>query len=362
MRKQTDLRDAGSFDHVGRDKGNRFVAGRVLADLADHDERVVAGAADLTYVTQMTPFAERHPERYLQFGISERHMLSTAAGLAAGGFIPYMATFASFSGILAFENIRTDHAYPNLPVRIVATHAGIAMGYFGTSHHATEDISALRAVAGLTIVSPSDATSTEALLRATLDLPGPVYLRLGRGREGDVYETLPAHFALGVPQILRHGGDVLLISTGGMVEQCQKAAGLLAESGTGASVVDVHTLKPFASADIARLASEHPAVVVVEEHNTEGGLGSMVTEAVAAHGVHVPVHKHGLRDEYGIVGPPSHLYRYYGLDGAGVAEVTRRVLDLTADGKYFSLGGEALWTNADKTRVLEQTRARQAAA
>lgn len=360
MRNRTDLRDPGSFDHVGRDKGSQFVAGRVLADLADHDQRIVAGAADLTYVTQMTQFRERHPQRYLQFGISERHMFSAAAGLATCGLLPYMATFASFSGILAFENIRTDLAYPNLPVRVLATHAGIAMGFFGTSHHATEDIAALRAVAGLTVVSPADPNSTEALLRATADLPGPVYFRLGRGREGEVYGALPEDFALGAPQPVRQGRDLLLVSTGAMVSRCVQAAGLLAAGGVSATVLDVHTLKPFPAGAVAAHAERHPAVVAVEEHSTEGGLGTMVTEALAERGLRLPVYKHGLRDEFGIVGPPTHLYRYYGLDAEGVAEVGRRLLDLS-DG-WFARGGAALWTGRDKARVLEQSRTRRPAA
>lgn len=356
MRKRTDLRDERSFDHVGRDRGNNFVAGEVLADLADSDQRIVAGAADLTYVTQMTPFAERHPDRYIQFGISERHMLSTAAGLATCGLLPYMATFASFSALQAFENIRTDHAYPRLPVRVVATHAGIAMGFFGTSHHATEDIAALRAISGLTIVSPADAVSTAALLRSTVDHPGPIYFRLGRGREGAVYETLPADFSLGTPQLVRRGSDVLLVSTGAMVEPCLGAADRLDESGLRAGVLDVHCLKPFPAEAITEQAADHTAVVVVEEHNTEGGLGTLVTEALAARGHTVPVYKHGLRDEFGIVGPPSHLYRYYGLDATGIATLSRRVLDLVDDRKFFALGGATLWTDTDKAAVLEETR------
>ncbi|WP_433136199.1 transketolase family protein [Actinomadura nitritigenes] len=358
MRAKTDLRDPGSFDHVGRDRGARFVAGRVLADLADADDRIVAGAADLTHVTQMGTFQERHPERYLQFGISERHMYSAAAGLATCGLIPYMATFASFSGILAYENIRTDHAYPRLPVRIVATHAGISMGFFGTSHHATEDIAALRAVAGLTVLSPSDPASTEALLRATVDVPGPVYFRLGRGREEDVYTGgVPEGFAPGGPHLPREGTDLLLIGTGVMVRECMRAADELAARGVEVTVADAHTLKPFPAERVAELAAAHPAVLTVEEHNIEGGLGTMVVEALAAHGVPVPVHKHGLRDEYGIVGPPTHLYRYYGLDAAGVATVAGRFGEAVAAGNGRAAAREPIWSDADRDRVLTATRA-----
>lgn len=327
-RPQADLHDESSFDHVGRDAGANFAAGAVLADLADSDPRIVAGCADLTYVTRLATFGARHPQRFFYYGISERNMLGAAAGLATTGLIPYVCTFACFSGILGYENIRTDLAYPALPVRILATHAGISMGFFGTSHHATEDLAALRAVAGLRIVSPCDPASTAALIRSTVDEPGPVYFRLGRGRERPVYQTEPV-FTADTVSVVRDGTDLLLVATGVMVQEALAAAETLATEGISASVVDVHTVKPFPGEHLAQLAAAHTAVVTVEEHTVEGGLGTMTVEAMAEHGVRTPVFKHGLRDEYALVGPPSRLYRYYGLDPVGIATVGRRLLDLT---------------------------------
>jgi transketolase len=346
-RRQTDLRDPRSFDHVGRDLGAKgFVAGRVLADLADDDERIVCASSDLKYVTQLAVFESRHPERFLQFGISERNMISAAAGLATVGLIPYVSTFACFSGLLAYENIRTDLAYPRLPVRVLATHAGIAMGYFGTSHHATEDIAALRAVADLTILSPCDARTTEALLRATVNRDGPIYFRMGRGREDDVYDALPADYAPGAPSVVTRGHDVLLAATGLTVSLARDAAHALAARGISATVLDVHTLKPFDGDAFAELATAHRRIVAVEEHNVEGGLGTLCVEALAARGVGVPVFKHGLRDEFSLIGPPSHLYRYYGLDSAGIATVAERALREDATPMH------PLWTDADRRSVL----------
>jgi transketolase len=160
--------------------------GRTLAELADRDPRIVVGTADLKYATLVSEFEERHPDRFFQFGIAERNMIGGAAGMATTGLIPYVATFASFSGLLGYEGIRTDLAYPQVPVRVLATHSGISMGFFSTSHHATEDISALRSVAGLMVLSPADGTSAAALITATVDHPGPIYIRLGRGREPSV--------------------------------------------------------------------------------------------------------------------------------------------------------------------------------
>lgn len=345
LRNRADLRSPKSFDHVGRDVGaGGFVAGHVLADLAEDDPRIVCASADLKFVTYMAVFEARHPERFFQFGIAERNMLSAAAGMATCGLIPYVSTFAAFSGILAYEVLRTDHAYPGLPVRTLATHAGISMGFFGTSHHATEDIAALRAVAGLTVLSPPDAAATEALLRSTVDHPGPIYFRLSRGREPAVYDVAPEGYRPGAPHLARAGADLLIVATGVMVGQAVIAAEALAEAGIEAAVLDVHTLKPFAAEAVAQHAAGQATVLCVEEHNVNGGLGSMVAEAVGAAGIGVPVRMHGLLDEFALVGPPSHLYRYYGLDAAGVATVARRALER---------GGE-LWGEDDRRAVLRE--------
>ena len=347
-RAPTELQDPRSFDHVGRDAGAQgLVTGAVLADLADADERIVCACADLKYVTRMAEFEARHTDRFFQFGIAERNMLSAAAGMASCGLVPYVATFACFSAILGYEAIRTDHAYPGLPVRILATHAGIAMGFFGTSHHATEDISALRAVAGLTILSPPDAAATEALLRATVNHPGPIYFRLGRGRERALDARPDADYGPGAPRLLRTGSDVLLVATGGMVGESLEAAVRLEADGVQAGVLDVHTLKPLDGRLLSELAAVCRVVVTIEEHNVEGGLGTMVRDALHAKGVGVPVVKHGLQDEFALIGPPTHLYRYYGLDPDGIATVARRALEHGP-----SATQERLWRQEDRRGVL----------
>lgn len=349
-RNQAELQDSTSFDHVGRDAGANFAAGDVLAELADSDPRIVVGCADLTYVTRLAVFGARHPGRFLYYGISERNMLGAAAGLATTGHIPYVCTFAAFSAILGYENIRTDHAYPKLPVRVLATHTGISMGFFGTSHHATEDIAALRAVANLMVLSPSDPASTRALIRSTVDHDGPIYFRLGRGREDPIY---PDDVALspGDPYPHSTGTDVLLVATGIMVQESLKAADLLRQTGVSTTVLDVHTLKPFPAAAVAEHARGHAAVVTIEEHTVEGGLGTMVVEALAAGGIDTPVFKHGLRDEYALVGPPTHLYRYYGLDPVGISTVAQRLLAAEPGPRLVT---EPLWTPQDRAGVYER--------
>jgi transketolase len=356
-RRRTDLRDPKSFDHVGRDAGaNQFVIGRVLADLADKHPDVVAATADLKYVTKLAEFEDRHPTRFFQFGISERNMFSAAAGLASCGLIPYVATFAAFSGVLGYENIRTDMAYTNLPVRVLGTHCGISLGFFGTSHHATEDIAALRAVANMTIYSPTDATSLASLIETTVEHPGPIYFRIGRGAEPELYATAPGGYGEDGAHVVASGSEVLIVATGIMVSAARDAAEMLAQRGVSATVVDAYRLKPFPSDRIARLAAGHRLVVSVEEHNVEGGLGTLVREALAEAGVGIPVFKHGLHDEFGIVGPPTHLYRYYGLDPVGIGVVVARAVERTGAGAIDVRA--PLWTTADREAIQAEQDAR----
>jgi len=328
---------------------------QTLAALADEDDRIVVASSDLKYATLVSEFEERHPERFFQFGIAERNMIGAAAGMATCGFIPYIATFASFSGLLGYEGIRTDLAYPQVPVRILATHSGISMGFFSTSHHATEDISALRSVAGLMVLSPADGTSAAALLTATVDYPGPIYVRLGRGREATLYENLPGGYEPGVPWLARKGADLLIVSTGIMVGNSVRAADALAAHGIDAAVLDVHTLKPFSSDAVVEHASRYPAILVVEDHNTEGGLGSMVAESLALAGHRRPLLKHGIPDEYCIIGPPAHCYAYYGLDEDGIARTASAFLDQVSS--WWDGADRSCWTEAEKSRVIAESRA-----
>src|SRR3954454_2791332 len=188
-----ELQDPDSWDMaVSYRLARSFVAGEELAAIADADPRIVVLTADLKFSNRTVEFEERHPERFFNVGIGEQNMVTTAAGMATFGLVPYVSTFASFVGLLGAEQMRTDLAYPGLPVRVLAHHAGISLGFYGTSHHATEDLGLLRSMAEMTVVCPCDATATAWALRATVDHDGPVYFRLGRGREPAVYDDQPA--------------------------------------------------------------------------------------------------------------------------------------------------------------------------
>ncbi|GAA4671772.1 MULTISPECIES: transketolase family protein [Amycolatopsis] len=294
-----------------------------LSELVDEGHPIVAGTADLKYSNGLVRFQERHPDRYVQFGISEQHMVSTAAGLATTGWQPYVATFASFLALLACEQIRTDVAYTKLPVRLIGHHAGITLGYYGTSHHATEDLAITRSIAGLTVIAPADAAQLRAALRAAADWPGPIYFRIGRGQDPDVYSGDDRAFTIGRAVEHAAGSDVTIIATGSMVHPALSAAAMLNAEGISAGVLDMHTVKPLDVAAVSAAAERTPVILTVEEHSVLGGLGGAVAEVVAEQGLSTRVVRHGLRDEYALIGPPTHLYRHYGLDADGIARAAR---------------------------------------
>jgi transketolase len=306
-----------------------FVAGKVIAAMADEDPDIVVITADMKYSNMTVDFERAHPERFVNVGISEQHMVSMAAGMASVGMKPYIGAFAPFVGLLAGEQIRTDLAYPGLPVRILAHHAGIAIGFYGTSHHATEDLGLMRSIAGVTVVCPCDATATEAALRQCADLPGPVYFRLGRGRDVPVYHGRPeGTWRLGEAAVLREGGDLTIVGNGITVSGALEAADALAADGIEATVIDAHTVRPFDDATIAKYAGRSKRLLVAEEHNVVGGVASACAEALVGHGLaDVKLARIGMpADEYSLIGPPTHLYRHYGMDAAGIEAKARELL------------------------------------
>jgi len=303
-----------------------FILGEELADIAEVDPRIVVATADLANSSRTRDFADRHPERFIDFGIAERNMITAAAGMASCGLIPYVATFASFCAILGAEAIRTDCAYPRMKVRVVGHHSGISMGFYGTSHHSTEDLGMMRTIADLTVVCAADANQLRAILRASVEHPGAMYIRLGRGRDAPVYDEVPSDFAFGRAIRLREGSDLTIITTGSQVHASLAAADRLAEEGVNVRVVDMHTIKPLDAEAIRAAASETGAILTVEEHNIIGGLGSAVAEVLVEE-PRIPFRRHGIMDEYSLIGPPAALYAHYRLDATGVAAVARELLE-----------------------------------
>jgi transketolase len=323
-----DLQDPESWSLITSSRlSTQAVAGETLAELAETRPEIAVVTADLKYSNRLSDFAVRHPDKFYQVGIAEQNMISIAAGMAAAGSIPYAGSFAAYVALLGAEQIRTDVAYPGLPVRFLAHHAGFMLGFYGSSHHALEDLAFMRAIAGMTVICPADAPSIRAALIATVDHPGPIYFRLGRGREPVVYTDAPPFFALGKAIRLRDGSDLTIIATGSMVHPATQAADVLTHDGVSTRVLDMHTVSPIDKDAILEAARQTGAILTVEEHNLTGGLGGAVAETLADAGIGCRFKRHGVPDEYVPVGPPLALYAHYRLDGAGIAEVARALVD-----------------------------------
>lgn len=305
----------------------QLTTGEVLCDMADegHDDIVVC-TADLGRPTQVHDFAQRFTERFYNFGIAERNMISAAAGLATAGWTPYISNYAFFLALMGCENIRNDICYTNLPVRMVGTHSGISMGFYGTSHHANEDIGTLRSIPNLTLMAPCDGTAIRSLIRSTADYQGPLYFRAGRGRETPVYEQ-EFTARIGGSNVLREGGDTTIFAIGIGVANALAAAETLSQNdGIEAAVVDCYSIRPLDVETVLKRSRPGGTVFTVEEHNITGGFGAAVAEILATNGVGCRLYRIGMPDEYSLLGPPTHLYRYYNLDGDGIATTVRSVL------------------------------------
>ena len=251
----------------------RAAYGEVLKTEIYKNPKVVVLEADLGSATKSTNFKSVAPERYFDMGISEQDMMGTAAGFAAAGRIPIASTFAVFAAGRAFEIIRNSICYPNLNVKICATHAGLTVGEDGGSHQAVEDISLMRTLPNMTVINPADAKEAKEAVKAAVDYVGPVYIRLGRAAVEDIHDD-SYQFQWGKGEVLREGSDVAIIATGIMVEKALKAAETLAAEGVQATVVNIHTIKPIDEQLIIDVAKKTGKVVTAEEASVIGGSGS----------------------------------------------------------------------------------------
>ncbi|WP_078491210.1 transketolase family protein [Streptomyces sp. SPB074] len=273
------VQEAAGPHAPGWDGSDRTAYRIALLELALADGRVWCLDSDMGGLEKS--FQAALPDRYVDLGIAEANMMSVAAGLAATGVRPFVNTMAAFASARALEQVKTDIAYPGLPVRIVATHSGLSAGNLGPTHHAAQDLAALRTLPGMTVMTPADAEETVRMVRAAAELPGPVYIRLGRGPTEAVGG--PAEFTVGRARRLREGGDVTLVAAGSLpVLLALRAARTLAAEGVRAAVLDLHTIKPLDVAALVEAARTGAGLVTVEDHSVLGGLGGAVAEALAA--------------------------------------------------------------------------------
>ncbi|HCX62568.1 MAG TPA: transketolase, partial [Clostridiales bacterium] len=290
-------------------KATREAYGEALKKLAASNPDIVVLDADLSGSTKTSEFKKVSPERFYNVGIAEQNLVGTAAGMSLAGKIPFASTFAMFAAGRAFEIIRNTVAYPNLNVKIAATHAGLTVGEDGGSHQAIEDISLMRSIPNMTVISPADATEAEQAVLRAAEYVGPVYIRLGRMAVEDVYDD-SYKFELGKGVELKKGNDVTIIATGLMVQEALKAAKKLSEEGIDARVINIHTIKPIDAEIIIKAAMETKKIVTAEEHSIIGGLGSAVLE-VLSDTYPVKVKRVGVMDTFGESGKPKDLLEKY---------------------------------------------------
>jgi len=312
-----------SADDGPRRPARPRVLGRELLRLVEERDDVVVLSADMG--AAVAEVRDGHPDRYFELGIAETNTVSVAAGMAACGLLPYVVSMGPFGAIKCAEQLRADVAYTRLPVRFVARLSGLAMGFFGTSHHAVEDIAIARALTNLTVVAPCDEHSTIALLRSTIDHPGPVFYRVSEGAEYEVYRDVPV-LEWGRFARVRPGTDVTVIATGVGVGAALEAARLLEPEGLSVEVLDAAFLKPLDEEEVLRAAGTTGAILTVEEHSVVGGLGAAVAEVLGRYEAPARLRVHGLPDEDLDVALPAVLLERYGLTPSGVADEIRELL------------------------------------
>ena len=298
-------------------KSIREVYGTVLAELGDTNENIVVLDADLSGSTKSGIFAKAHPERHFNMGIAESDMVATAAGLATTGKIPFVNTFTVFLTTLGLISARAQVCYGNLNVKFGGAYCGMSDALDGATHHATEDIAVMRALPNMTVLVPSDATSTRWATKYAVDTYGPMYLRLSRDVYPDLYDE-NTKFECGKGAIVRDGTDVTVIACGILVHKALEAAEQMAARGVSVRVVDMYSIKPIDRELILRCAQETGAIVTAEEHNVIGGLGEAVC-AVLSEKLPTPVRRVGVQETGAIVTAEEH--NIYGGLGSAVAEV-----------------------------------------
>ena len=292
--------------------------GEALLELGRENKDIVVLDADLSTATKTELFAKEFPERFFDMGIAEQDMMSTAAGFATCNKIPYASTFAIFAAGRAYDQIRNSICYPNLNVKICATHSGITVGEDGATHQMLEDISIMRTIPNMTVISTSDDTQTKWAVKEISKIQGPVYLRLSRMATPIIYEE-NQKFEIGKAIQIGEGTKASIIATGDVVAQAIKAKEELEKQGIETRVIDVHTIKPIDKDMIIKCAKETEKIITVEDHNVIGGLGASVCEVLSEE-YPCRVIKMGIKDKFGKSGKAEELMKEYEITAQDIIE------------------------------------------
>ncbi len=291
--------------------------GRGLLAAGKANEQVVAVCADLTESTQMHMFAEEFPERFVNVGVAEQNLVTVGSGLAAGGKIPFVSSYAAFSPGRNWEQIRTTICLNDQPVKIIGSHAGVSVGPDGATHQMLEDIALMRVLPNMVVIAPCDSTEAEKAAVAMSKDTRPNYMRLAR-EDSPVITTKDTPFAIGKAYVFEKGNDVTLIATGIMTYHALAAAEAMYKDGIDAEVIHCPTIKPLDAVTILQSVKKTGKVITVEEHQINGGLGGAVAELLSEHHP-VPLRRIGIKDHFGESGKPEELMEHFGLTAKHIA-------------------------------------------
>ena len=299
-------------------KATRQSYGEALLELGKENKNVVVFDADLSTATKTNLFAKEFPDRFFDMGIAEQNMISTAAGMATCGKIAYASTFAVFAAGRAYDQIRNSVCYPKLNVKICATHAGVTVGEDGATHQMLEDISMMRTLPNMTVISTSDDVETKWAVKEISKINGPVYLRLSRLATPVIYNE-NQKFEIGKAIQIGDGTDATIFATGVTVSEAIKAQEQLKENGIDVRVVDIHTIKPIDRDIIIKCAKETKKLISVEDHNVIGGLGSAISEVLTDE-CPTKLIRLGINDTFGKSGNAVELMEYFGITADRIIE------------------------------------------
>ena len=292
-------------------KATRQSYGEALLELGRKNKNIVVLDADLAGATKTELFAKEFPDRFFDMGIAEQNMMSTAAGMATCGMIPYTSTFAVFAAGRAYDQVRNSICYPNLNVKICATHAGVTVGEDGATHQMLEDLSLMRTMPNMKVMSLSDDTQTKWAIEEVSKIEGPVYIRLARLATPIIYDE-NQKFEIGKGVQIGDGTDATIFATGVTVSEAIKAKEELAKKGIMVRVVDIHTIKPIDKELIVKCAKETRKLISIEDHNIIGGLGSAISEVLIEQ-YPTKLIRLGINDRFGMSGNAKELMEYFGI-------------------------------------------------
>jgi transketolase len=291
---------------------------RTLTELAAEDRRIALLTGDLGYMA-LEPFIERHPDRFFNIGVAEQNMVGIATGLAEAGFVPFVYSIVTFATLRPYEFIRNGPVWHRLPVRIVGVGGGFEYGAQGLSHHGLEDVGVMRVQPGMSVVAPADHQQMASALRATWNVPGPVYYRIGKD-DKTVVPGLEGRFRPGRAEVVRDGTDVAIVAMGSVASEAAAAAQTLADRGVRARLLVVASVQPAPRDDLRAALADVPLVVSVEAHYVNGGVGSLVAEVIAEHGLRCRLVRAGVRAlPDARVGSQAYMHGLHGLSASALA-------------------------------------------